>query len=179
MSISSNSVDNGSWKEPLKYIWDLYRHGRRLWRRTQGLEKGEASIGCRTPPACRGCQPPRFHQNCGLVTTDSLRLFLRSRAEGKKKRGKSRLPQSVKRVTVESVHPNTWMYHQRKNQSRCWNLLCRSSNRTEGVPYGTGPHCEEREDGKDVPSLIIDGDSLCLKRTLITKKFDCLFFKAL
>ena len=43
----------------------------------------------------------------GLVTTESLRLFLRSRAEGKKKRGKSRVPHRVKRVRVESVHPNT------------------------------------------------------------------------
>ena len=35
-------------------------------------------------------------------------------------------------------------------------------NRPPLVPYGAGPHCEEREEGKDVPSLPIDSDSLCL-----------------
>ena len=44
-----------------------------------------------------------------FFTTDNRRLFLRSRAEGKKKRGKSRVPQRVNRVMVESVHPNTWV----------------------------------------------------------------------
>ena len=54
----------------------------------------------------------------GFVTTESLRLFLRSRAEGKKKRGKSRVPQRVKRVRVESVQPNTWINFTRTSKSK-------------------------------------------------------------
>ena len=77
--------------------------------RTQGPERGEAGIGGTPPPPYKGWKKPGFwrKKKTGFVTTESLRLFLRSRAEGKKKRGKSRVPQRVKRVRVESVHPNT------------------------------------------------------------------------
>ena len=79
----------------------------------------------------------------------------------------------VNRVMVESCHPYTCKAATGATAGgvqATFHLLGRGSYGTKSVPNCTTPHCEEREEEEDVPSLPVHLDRFILK-------YEALYYK--